>query len=107
MHPTHASVVQCGVRGGNIRAASAERTIPVRVMNRPGSHAVVNGNRAMWRCVCAYQTLLEAQSGDVAGPTLDSVVVCEHCGKVYFVIPQAISKGSPVEVVELFGLPAA
>lgn len=99
------------MRGGKLRDAgvgtNASHTIPVRVMNRPASEAVVTGNRAFWRCVCPYATLLEAQSGDVAGPTLDTVVVCEHCGKVYFVIPQAISKGSPVEVVELFGLPAA
>ncbi len=81
-------------------------TIPVRVMNRPVSRANVAGNVARWRCVCAGSSQLQGRSGDVSGPTLDSVVVCDQCGKVYFVIPETVSKGRPIEVVELFGLPS-
>lgn len=74
-------------------------------MNRRGTRAMVAGNNAAWRCVCANATVLHGHSGDIAGPSLDSVVVCDQCGKVYFVIPDSVSKGAPIEVVELFSLP--
>jgi hypothetical protein len=74
-------------------------------MNRPTQTAYAIGNRAMWRCVCANPPTLHGTSGGSGGPTRDSVVVCEKCGRVYFVIPVDRSQGPPIEVVELFGMP--
>lgn len=81
------------------------RWIPVRTMNRPAGRAHVVGNCATWRCVCDNAVALQGRSGPASGPTPDSVVRCERCGKIYFVIPQDKSHGPPVEVVELFGMP--
>ena len=76
-------------------------------MNRPPGRAYpVEGNRAMWRCVCQAGPTLHGASGSTAGPTRDSAIVCPGCGRVYFVIPMDRSHGPPIEVVELFGLPA-
>jgi hypothetical protein len=74
-------------------------------MNRPSSTASVIGNCATWRCTCGAPVALQGRSGAVAGPTMESVVVCAGCRRVYFVIPQDKSFGPPIEVVQLFGLP--
>lgn len=75
-------------------------------MNRPVSTASVLGNCATWRCACQNPIALQGRSGPAAGPTPDSVVVCDRCGRAFFVIPQDKSHGPPIEVVELFGMPA-
>ena len=75
-------------------------------MNRPSSTASVLGACATWRCVCGAPVVLQGRSGSVAGPTIDSVVECAGCRRVYFVIPEDKSYGPPIEVVQLFGLPA-
>ena len=76
-------------------------------MNRPPARANVIGNCASWLCVCAANPVaLQGHSGSIAGPTRETVVVCKHCQRVYFVIPLDRSHGPPIEVVELFGLPA-
>jgi hypothetical protein len=82
------------------------RSIPLRTMNRPASKASVIGHCATWRCVCGNPVALQGRSGPASGPTRDSAVVCPRCQRVYFVIPQDKSNGPPVEVVELFELPA-
>lgn len=82
------------------------RAIPLRAMNRPALRAQALGSSATWRCVCGNSTALQGRSGSVAGPTPDSVTVCPRCNRVYFVIPNDRSHGPPIEVVELFGLPA-
>jgi hypothetical protein len=81
------------------------RKIPFRAMNRPLGVASVIDNCATWRCVCRNPIALQGRSGPMGGPTPDTVVVCDRCGRVYFVIPQDRSHGVPVEVVELFGFP--
>jgi hypothetical protein len=81
------------------------RTIPLRAMNRAPSHANVLGSCAAWHCVCGNPVALQGRSGSPAGPTRDTVVVCNRCNRVYFVIPMDRSHGPPIEVVELFGLP--
>lgn len=82
------------------------RKIPLRFMNRTPSAASVLGNTATWRCACQNPIALHGRSGRAAGPTVDTVVVCDRCQRVYFVIPQDKSHGPPIEVVELFGMPA-
>jgi hypothetical protein len=81
------------------------QTIPVRVINRPPSRAVVSGNIAAWYCICGSTTLIRGRSGPAGGPTPDSVVKCEACRKNYFVIPMDQSHGPPIEVVELYEMP--
>jgi len=81
------------------------RLIPLRVMNRQPLRASAMGGCATWHCVCGNPVTLQGRSGPASGPTRDSVVVCERCQRVYFVIPMDRSHGPPVEVVELFGLP--
>ncbi len=75
-------------------------------MNRAPLRASVLGNSATWHCVCGNPVALQGHSGAAAGPTLDTVVVCPRCQRVYFVIPMDRSHGPPIEVVELFGIPA-
>ena len=82
------------------------KNIPLRVMNRPVSQASVIGNCATWRCPCLNPIALQGRSGPAGGPTRDTVVVCPRCSRVYFVIPHDKSNGPPIEVVELFGMPA-
>jgi hypothetical protein len=82
------------------------RSIPFRAMNYPTGRAAVIGNCVTWHCVCGNPVALQGRSGPASGPTPESVVVCERCARVYFVIPQDKSHGPPIEVVELFGLPA-
>lgn len=83
------------------------RWIPVRAMNRPLQRACVVGTCATWRCACDNPVALQGRSGPTTGPTPDSVVRCERCHRVYFVIPDDKSHGPPIEVVELFGMPGA
>src|ERR1043165_9835603 len=83
------------------------RKIPLRLMNRPVSHASVIGNCATWHCGCGNPIALQGRSGLVSGPTRETAVGWETCARVYFVIPLDRSRGAPVEVVELFGLPDA
>lgn len=82
------------------------RTIPLRLMNRPVARASVLGRCATWHCPCGDPIALQGKSGRLEGPTVDSVVQCGRCARVYFVIPLDRSFGAPVEVVELFGMPA-
>lgn len=89
-----------------VQAQPMVRWIPVRAMNHPIGRACVLGSCATWRCVCGNPIALQGRSGPATGPTPETVVRCEACGKVYFVIPQDKSRGPPVEVVELFGMPA-
>lgn len=79
----------------------------MRAMNRPTGRACVLGSCATWRCVCGNPIALQGRSGPATGPTPESVVRCERCSRVYFVIPQDKSHGPPVEVVELFEAPPA
>jgi hypothetical protein len=81
------------------------RKIPLRLMNQPAAQASVIGNCATWRCACGHPIALQGKSGPVSGPTRESAVVCDHCARVFFVIPLDRSFGPPVEVVELFALP--
>jgi hypothetical protein len=81
------------------------RRIPLRFMNRPTSAASVIGNTATWRCVCQNPIALSGRSGPAGGPTPETVIVCDRCRRIYFVIPQDRSHGPPIEVVELFGMP--
>lgn len=90
-----------------VQAQPMVRWIPVRAMNRPMGRACVLGSCATWRCVCGNPIALQGRSGPATGPTPETVVRCEQCGKIYFVIPQDKSRGPPVEVVELFGMPVA
>ena len=83
------------------------RTVPFRAMNHSTGRASVIGNCVTWHCVCGNPVALQGRSGPASGPTPDSAIVCDRCHKVYFVIPQDKSHGPPVEVVELFGMPAA
>jgi hypothetical protein len=82
------------------------RAIPLRTMNRPTQRASALGNCVTWRCVCGLPAALQARSGSAAGPTRETVTVCPACQRVYFVIPMD-SRGVPIEVIELFGLPEA
>jgi hypothetical protein len=82
------------------------RKIPLRFMNRSPSAASVLGNTCTWYCACQNPIALSGRSGPAGGPTPETVVVCERCRRVYFVIPQDRSHGPPIEVVELFGMPA-
>lgn len=83
------------------------RKIPLRMMNRPPSVASVINTSATWRCACANPIALHGRSGRSSGPTPDTVVICDQCRRVYFVIPQDKSHGPPIEVVELFEMPTA
>jgi hypothetical protein len=76
-------------------------------MNQRPMRAHVLGSCATWHCVCGNPTALQGRSGSPAGPTRESVVICERCKRVYFVIPIDRFQGPPIEVVELFGLPDA
>ena len=84
----------------------ARGVIPLRVINRRASRAHVLGNCASWRCICGHPEALHGRSGRSGGPTPDTVVVCPQCGRVYFVIPTDRSFGPPIEVVQLYGMPA-
>jgi hypothetical protein len=83
------------------------RKIPLRFMNRSPSAATVLGSTATWRCACQNPIALHGRSGPAGGPTPETVVACPRCQRVYFIIPQDKSFGPPIEVVQLFGLPAA
>jgi hypothetical protein len=75
--------------------------IPVRFLDRPPSRATVRGAVATWACVCANRRQLEGGSGEVGGPTPDTMVVCPDCGRGYFVIPVDRSYSAAIEVIEL------
>jgi hypothetical protein len=75
-------------------------------MNRPVSRAHVIGRCATWHCVCGEPVALQGRSGRVSGPTRETAIVCSRCQRAYFVIPMDRSFGAPIEVVELFELPA-
>ncbi|MES2693661.1 MAG: hypothetical protein V4773_09320 [Verrucomicrobiota bacterium] len=75
-------------------------------MNRPPSRASVLGNCATWLCPCGNPITLQCHSGAASGPTPETVATCPQCHRVYFVIPLDKSHGPPIEVVELYGMPA-
>jgi hypothetical protein len=82
------------------------RTIPLRLLNGRVTRAHVIGRCATWHCACGNPIALQGRSGPASGPSADTVTVCDRCSRIYFVIPMDRAQSPPIEVVELFALPA-
>ncbi|MBU2492346.1 MAG: hypothetical protein KJ571_06935 [Bacteroidetes bacterium] len=78
-----------------------QRYITLTYLDNTQSHATATGNNASWNCICGFELPLIGRTGNLEGPSDNTIVECPKCNRRFYVYPELKDQGRAIRVLEV------